>query len=549
MFGGGYKISVIANTAPVFRKENTMIKTKLKLAILLIITAAIITACGNGDDTDTTDNQLPPNDPIILDNQPPLNTDPINLTIRNPDVYTPLIWAIEQDMREYFAQQGIDFSITITDYDILDGGQAYHNALLQAELAAGSSYDIIFLNHIPINFRPLADNGLLLNIYNIIDQSPNLTRDDFFTNVLTALEHQGGLYMLPLTFGFNFMGINANLPDSIVNDFTQKSSISWQDAMRIVITLQNEYPEIYASFPYTSNLREFYLPTTVIPQIFPNFIDFAADESLFDIAEFVDFANLMQATISIPEPENFQHISNNVILFNFESVGGMQQMTERHILLGASRGINATSEVNGRNFTHLIPIFGLENDTFLNFIPIADNNGNILVDITAQLPNTIANVVFPAESNADVALNFAIRFLQRMLTIDFGDPIGGGTNFDNSDLVIPILRSELEPHFNRVIEQYAWWHWANDNFVSLNELNFATVLESIDEIIDAAAGGLARLTELANRPVVIADRTSMDIWFDGNIINSFMTGEISAEELGQIMQERATLWLAGEWEN
>jgi len=543
MFGGGYKIFVVANIAPIFRKENIMIKTKLKLAILLIITAAIITACGNGDDTDTTDNQLPPNDPIILDNQPPLNTDPINLTIRNPDIYTALIWAIEQDMREYFAQQGIDFSITITDYDMWDGGQAYQNALLQAALAAGSSYDIIFLNNMPTNLRPLADNGLLLNIYDIIDQSSNLTRDDFFTNVLTALEHQGGLYMLPLTFGFNFMGINANLPDSIVENFTQKSSISWREAMQVTATIQNEYPEIYANFPYVSNLVEFHIPTAMLERGLSNFIDFNTAELFFDGAEFIEFANLVQATVL--QPENIMEIFGSVVLFNFETPDAMAQVIDRHMLLGASG--TSSNAFDARDFTALIPLFGLANDAFLNFVPVTDDNGNLLVDIVSN--DTWANIVFPAGDNGVVALDFAVRILQRMLQLEVLEPINAGLFVGHTDLVIPILRSELEPHFNRVIEQYAWWRWANDNFVSLNELNFATVLENIDEIIDAAAGGLARLTELANRPVVIADRTPFEVWWDGDIVPSFMTGEISAEELGQIMQERTALWLAGEWEN
>ncbi|MCL2015379.1 MAG: hypothetical protein FWG68_03925 [Defluviitaleaceae bacterium] len=525
----------------------------VKLAILLILATAIITACGNGDNpgiTETTDNNLPAPDPIILDNQPPpanplfLNTAPINLTIRTRDTFSPLIWAVEEEMQELFAEHGIDFRVTVTDHDGFVGGQIYQNDLLRPALAAGSGYDIVFLNTLPLNLRPFADSGSLLNIYDLIDQDPSRTRDDFFTNVLTALEHRGGLYMLPLTFGFEFMGINANLPDSIVNDFMQKSGISWRQAMQIAATIQNEYPEVYASFPYTSNLTEFHMPTTMLQRVMPNFIDFSNSESFFDGAEFIEFANLMQATIS--PPENLQEILQPVILFNFETPGGITQVVERHMLLGASGSSSIGFGVT--NFTPLIPLFGLENDAFLNFVPVTDDNGNLVVDISA-IWDTWANVVFPAGDNSAVAWEFVMRMLQRMLRLETSAPEIFGLSFGNASLAIPILRNELESHFNRVIEQYAWWRWANPTFVSLNELNFAEALESIDEIIDAAAGGLARLTELANRPIVFADRTPFDVWRNGDIVGLFMAGEISAEELGQKAQERTTLWLAGEWEN
>ncbi|MCL2014868.1 MAG: hypothetical protein FWG68_01310 [Defluviitaleaceae bacterium] len=507
----------------------------IKLAIMLMLTAAIITACGNGDEPDTADNAPPPDSPIIL------NTDPINLAIRAPEHYTPLIWAIERDVQDYLAEQGINFSVTITDYDMWTGGQLYHNTNLHTELAAGSNYDLVILNTLPLNIRPFIDNGSLLNIYDLIDQSPNLTRNDFFTNVLTALEQQGGLYMLPLTFGFNFMGINANLPDSIVDNFSQKSSISWRQAMQMAVLIQNEYPEIYASFPYTSNLIEFHVATTMLERVFPNFIDFNNSQSFFDGAEFIEFANLMQATIS--PPENLQEILQPVILFNFERPGDMAQVVERHMFLGASG--SSSIGFGSRDFTALIPLFGLANATFLNFVPITDDNGNFLIDISST--DTWANIVFPAGDNGVVALDFAVRMLQRMLLLE-REPINMGLFVGQDNLAIPILRNELEPHFNRVIEQYAWWRWANADFVSLNELNFATVLENIDEIIDAAAGGLARLTEMANRPVVIADRTPFVVWQDGDIVPAFMAGEISAEELVQTAQERTTLWLAGNWE-
>jgi len=63
--------------------------------------------------------------------------------------------------------------------------------------------------------RSYAANGFLTNFYNLIDSHPYTDREDFFTNVLKAYEFGGGLYVFPLSFGFEYVGINASAPESI----------------------------------------------------------------------------------------------------------------------------------------------------------------------------------------------------------------------------------------------------------------------------------------------------------------------------------------------
>ncbi|MCL2014867.1 MAG: hypothetical protein FWG68_01305, partial [Defluviitaleaceae bacterium] len=395
----------------------------IKLAIMLMLTAAIITACGNGDDPDTADNAPP-------------NTDPINLTILAPDIYTNLIRSVEQDMRQQFAEQGINFRIELTDYSLANFERYQHNDTLQVMLMAGEGYDIVFLNSTPMNIRSFAENGFLLNIYDLIDQDPNLTRDDFFTNVFAAMEHQGGLYTFPFTFGFDFVGINANLPDAFLNEFSQKSQISLFEIMNLLNRLESEYPEVYDSFHYNSNIQALLFHTMALTHVASDFIDFDNATSLFNTAEFVNLMNAIQNTVPINTRQNFSSDEN--LFFAFDTVADMNRMAEDNIFLGIFR--------RPMSFTNLTPFFPAADEQFLNFIPIADNNGKLQINTESHVnTHTFGRVIFPVVGDGVVAWDFTQQLLNRMLTSTSFTLTRG--QFGSSVFVIPILRNELEPHF------------------------------------------------------------------------------------------------------
>ncbi|MCL2015378.1 MAG: hypothetical protein FWG68_03920 [Defluviitaleaceae bacterium] len=487
-------------------------QTKLiKLAILLILAAAIITACGDNPDTDNTQN-------------PPANN-PITLTILAQDWYTNLIRSVESDMRTQFAEQGINFRIELTDYSTENFMHYRHNETLQIMLMAGEGYDIVFLNYDSLNIRSFADNGFLLNVYDLIDQDPNLTRDDFFTNVFAAMEHRGGLYSFPFSFGFDFVGINASLPDSFLNDFSQKSQISLLEIMNLLNRLKSEYPEIYASFPHTSNIQALHFHTVALISVLSDFIDFDNSVSHFNSAEFMNLITVLQNTVPITHSETFD--SRNVFSV-FGSVADMNRMAEQNILLG----VTGISRVAGFDqFSELTPFFPTKNEQFLNFIPIADNNGKLLLDTEPVLSNTFATVIFPVLGDGIVAWDFTQQLLHRMLsTTSF--MLSRAGHFGSFTFVIPILRDELEPQFNRVMQEV-------EN--TGNQFNFGTQAE----IAANRAAALAKITELANSPVSVIDGSSATLFWSGDLFNSFMLGVITAEDLAQEVHNRASLWLLG----
>ena len=80
-----------------------------------------------------------------------------------------------------------------TQYNTEDNSDAGLTKFM-TELGAGSVPDILPMSQLP--YKQLAARGILEDLYPYIDADPKLDRGDFFPNVLTALEADGGLYQV-----------------------------------------------------------------------------------------------------------------------------------------------------------------------------------------------------------------------------------------------------------------------------------------------------------------------------------------------------------------
>ena len=80
-----------------------------------------------------------------------------------------------------------------TQYNTEDNAEAGLTKFM-TELGAGNVPDILPMSQLP--YKQLAAKGILEDLYPYIDADASLSRDDFFPNVLTALESNGGLYQI-----------------------------------------------------------------------------------------------------------------------------------------------------------------------------------------------------------------------------------------------------------------------------------------------------------------------------------------------------------------
>lgn len=89
-----------------------------------------------------------------------------------------------------------DVRIDIKDYSEYNTDDDYTAGYMKlaAEIAAGDMPDILDITS-DLPYNRYASNGILVDLYPYLENDPELSKDDFFENVLKATEVNGGLYM------------------------------------------------------------------------------------------------------------------------------------------------------------------------------------------------------------------------------------------------------------------------------------------------------------------------------------------------------------------
>ena len=135
------------------------------------------------------------------------------------------------------AAQGREVSIGFITYT-QDEIETHYNQMLDIfDASPDIAPDIIItsLDYIPWSF---IQGGFLADLNGFISNKSN-----FFENVLYANEINGKLYSMPLTFRFDFVGINSNLPQSFINRFAELDRVNIMDMTVFYNDLIYEYPE------------------------------------------------------------------------------------------------------------------------------------------------------------------------------------------------------------------------------------------------------------------------------------------------------------------
>lgn len=99
-----------------------------------------------------------------------------------------------QDMIINYNRRNDQYRIEVSDYSeygVDADGNSIGETKLNTEILSGNVPDIICLNG--LNYRQLANKGILEDLYPFLDADSELSRSDFFPNVLAALEVDGKL--------------------------------------------------------------------------------------------------------------------------------------------------------------------------------------------------------------------------------------------------------------------------------------------------------------------------------------------------------------------
>ena len=321
---------------------------------------------------------------------------------------------------------------------------------MQVMTMAGHLYDLMVLDGQA--FYALAERGFLVDFYDLIDQDPNLNRDDFFTNVLEAFEFRGGLYAMPLNFGFEYVGINSKLPQSIINRFSQFSTVSMNDLLPLYLDLMRDYPQYnhLAFGPYFEFDR-------IVKFEMGSHINTLERRSTLNSGAFESFLSKMMETRQFND--NFVLRDDRFMLiqvpFQIEEV--------------AFRYVFSNHRARLDTFNAL---FEFEDPLFSHFVPLADSHGRLKIDygpwgtafdmgdfcISMGSSSTFASIMIGVGADRDIAWNMVLNMIDSVSAYSPCGTLYGlrGASSDPSrdrilNLATPIMRTFFDTHYTTIV--------------------------------------------------------------------------------------------------
>jgi len=478
-----------------------------------------LSACGRSNDNGETyyennENHYEYVPGIVYDGEPQTLT----LTMSSPDHFAPFIRQAASMLHgSIYRETGNTFNLELTTYTWQT--RESHMQRFRTMMMAGDAYELFVVDRHPLNI--FAGNRMIVDIYELIDQDPNLSRDDFFTNVLEAFEYQGQLLSIPLKFGFTYVGINSTLPQTFINRFSQYETISYNSLLNLYRDLKLSYPgefeHLVFAVPggtlYHINLLEFAIN---------DYIDFTTHTiSLAD--SFTDFLGLLHFATS--------HTMNNMLDFSrtLASVPHRRYNDERANLFV----FNTISEL----LSPWEALFELDSPPFSNYIPITDSRGRLLIDIC--FTHNTAGQQIAVSAGADQAL--AWELIKNLITVVSCVELRHSIQSLERRLIGHYsLKTSIETnHFTERATRAFERVFSYASYFSLELIPYVGKGEEgarQQQIVNA----IARLERYNALPAMQRSYLPMSIW---PIYEDFIFEIITAEVATQRLQNLISLWL------
>ena len=485
------------------------------------------------------------------------------LSILAPWDYMYVLQEAEQTMAAEWYSLGKNFSIDLTYYTV--GQRDTTLTRLQIMIMAGQMPDIMMLDHTPWadthSIRSFFTSGVFTDFYPLIDNDPHLSREDFYTNVLQAWEHEGRLYALPIAFGFEYVGINANMPRSIINRFASYETISMHQLLRVYLDLKELYGDEYGHYSIFSN-PQFSSPFHVLSHSMNGFIDYENRRSHLNSSDFVALL------------DDWRQVFYGHGLMDFISgPGRLSQMgwynritPGRPDRLSPFRALANTATLNryAQSYVFAVKESMLEPahaliphiiPHFLHFIPITDEQGRLRISHTTKetvLVNMAGSPLYPqiwgaghwgipmisASADADLAWEYVKHLISAFMNLQRADvPVHDYQDTKRSNtLVTPIMRDYFSYHVSHALENvFQPWHW---NF----RIPTFPTEDGQAQAIEAAIAKLAVYNEMPiTSPFMIP--TGLFVGPLDTFLRTSRGSVFGTYETAQELHNRVSLWL------
>ena len=460
-----------------------------------------------------------------------------SLTVLALDVYASVLRRAGNAMSTAWAEEGRSFNLEVTAYhpserDII-------RTRLQTQLLAGEGPDLFFWDGHPLWMQATPD--LFADFFQLMDQDPHTSREDFYTHILDAWALDGGLYIFPLSFDFSYVGISSFLPQSIIDRFTQKTTISPMELYEIHLDLRLNYGEDFGHFLFWSHPN--------MAQGMAGFIDFNDRTSHLNDGSFAQFLEYWRQTNEMP-PE-------------ISTWEGSQatDMVRQHKEWEANHNAFSFSSYFDRSLHSAADAFFVpEAPPFIHFIPLAAPDGRLIIQ-QSNIINLFEWTDWEEEARED--WNYWIFPSWGSVSVNAASDGGLAWEF-TQHLITAVVRNDVLDHIRDSHPPHSYYYFGRRTFTTpikraYTETQVMAAWEQLfrEDIQSARFFGisqqgfehrrpdfevtLARLEVFNNMPVVLAPHIPGDLYED--VLQEFMLGFSSAQQVAEEIHNRMTLWL------
>jgi multiple sugar transport system substrate-binding protein len=168
---------------------------------------------------------------------------------------------LEEDLYSFYAQQYMEKNPGVTieiDYVVREdstSGISTLNGWVQrvyAEILGRSPADIIDVSF--IEPRKVAKSHQFVNLYDYMKEDETFKEEDYYMNILEALEYEGELYTLPTDFSYNIFAFNSEELD--VESLKDLEGIAYKDLVNLYEEWKKESGERGLYLHRSFNLEE-----------------------------------------------------------------------------------------------------------------------------------------------------------------------------------------------------------------------------------------------------------------------------------------------------
>ena len=387
------------------------------------------------------------------------------------------------------------------DYDENGKGEAGSLVKLRTELMAGNMPDILDLSGLPA--KQLAAKGLLADLYELLDADPELSREDFFPNVLAALENDGKLYSTVDSFYIlTVTGASSKVGDT--PGWTCDELLAALDTMPEDCTIFNQYATRDEVLRYCLSLE------------MDRFVDWNTGKVNFETGAFTDmleFAALFPATFDY---NNYEWDPND---------------NEYKRIMSGRQMLMTTYLSNFDDVNYYQYIFGGDVDgyTFIGF-PCSEGVGSML---SVQTGYAISAGCADKEAAWQFLRQFMTQKYQEKNGYDFPSNLHAYETMKTRAMT-PEYQKDMDGNYvldedgNKIELSHGGMGWGEGDFVEFYALKPEQVAR-VEELIK----NTTRVFDYDNEILDIVNEQSA----------AFFAGQKSAEEVARLVQSKANIYV------